>query len=79
MASQALHREVKRESVSAEQVERDKQFVAHYAESQHTLAPEEIAQDAKNKELGHSSKGLSVKDFDLVRTLGTGTCLVRNL
>jgi hypothetical protein len=55
--------------------------VAHFAENQqqHPLAPEEIQQDSRNKELGHSSKGLSVKDFNLVRTLGTGTCVVKSV
>lgn len=74
MASAVLHHEKsKPEMVSPETTEQEKQFVAHFADSHRTLAPEEITEDARNKELGHSSKGLSVKDFELVRTLGTGT------
>lgn len=77
MASAVLHHEKsKPEIVSPETIEQEKQFVAHFSDSQRPLAPDEIAEDARNKELGHSSKGLSVKDFELVRTLGTGMCLV---
>ena len=54
--------------------EEDKQFIANYSEQQHTLPPDEVQQDPRNKELGRSSKGLSVRDFELVRTLGTGSC-----
>jgi hypothetical protein len=57
----------------AETAEQDKQFVAHF-DQQHPLPPSEVQQDSRNKELGRSSKGLSVHDFELVRTLGTGTC-----
>ena len=39
------------------------------------LPPQEIAQDPKNKELGKSSDALRIQDFDLVKTLGTGTPL----
>ncbi|TVY28572.1 Protein kinase [Lachnellula hyalina] len=53
--------------------QQDKDFIAHFSASQHTLPPEEIQQDPRNKELGRSSKGLCVRDFELVRTLGTGT------
>jgi protein kinase A len=56
----------------AETAEQDKQFVAHF-DQQHPLPPSEVQQDPRNKELGRSSKGLSVHDFELVRTLGTGT------
>jgi protein kinase A len=57
----------------AETAEHDKQFVAHF-DQQHPLPPSEVQQDPRNKELGRSSKGLSVHDFELVRTLGTGMC-----
>lgn len=49
----------------------EKDFVAHYCDALQPMAPGEV--DAKNKELGKSSKGLGVRDFELVRTLGTGT------
>ncbi|KAE8454456.1 hypothetical protein EG329_000079 [Mollisiaceae sp. DMI_Dod_QoI] len=57
----------------AQTTEHEKEFIAHFSDVQHPLAPGEVHQDARNKELGRSSKGLSVKDFELVRTLGTGT------
>jgi len=58
---------------SAETIEQEKHFIAEFAEQQHPLPPEEVQQDPRNKELGRSSRGLSVEDFELVRTLGTGT------
>ncbi|ESZ98360.1 cAMP-dependent protein kinase catalytic subunit [Sclerotinia borealis F-4128] len=51
----------------------ERQFVAHFSQEQHILPPEEIQQNPRNKELGASSRSLSVRDFELVRTLGTGT------
>ena len=57
----------------------EKDFVAHFAEQTQTLPPEEIAKDPRNKELGHSSRCLSVKDFELVRTLGTGAYICLSL
>ena len=59
---------------SAETIEQEKHFIAEFAEPHHPLPPEEVQQDPRNKELGKSSRGLSVEDFDLVRTLGTGAC-----
>ena len=52
--------------------QQEKAFVANFSAAQHTLPPEEVQQDPRNKELGRSSRGLSVRDFELVRTLGTG-------
>jgi protein kinase A len=53
----------------------EKQFVAKFRDEQKVLPPEQIQQDPRNKELGGSSKYLSVRDFELVRTLGTGAFL----
>ncbi len=55
-------------------VEQEKQFVAHFSEQQHPLPPEEVQQHPRNKDLGRSSRALSIHDFELVRTLGTGAC-----
>ena len=60
--------------MDAQTREREKHFVAQFSDQQHPLPPEEITQDSRNKELGGSSRGLSVHDFELVRTLGTGAC-----
>jgi protein kinase A len=49
----------------------EKQFVAQFCEHP-VLPPDEIQEHPRNKELGGSSKALSVRDFELVRTLGTG-------
>jgi protein kinase A len=56
--------------------QQEKDFVAHFSDQQHVLPPEEVLQDPRNKDLGHSSKSLSVRDFELVRTLGTGACVL---
>lgn len=61
--------------VSAQTHDQEKAFVAQFiGGQQHPLAPEEVQQDPRNKDLGRSSRGLTVKDFELVRTLGTGSC-----
>ena len=57
---------------SAETIEQEKHFIAEFAEQQTPLPPEQVQKDPRNKELGRSSRGLSVEDFELVRTLGTG-------
>jgi protein kinase A len=59
---------------SPETIEQEKDFIADFAEQQHPLPPDEVQQDPRNKELGRSSSGLSLEDFELVRTLGTGEC-----
>ena len=59
-------------TASLQTAQHEKQFIAHFSEQQRPLPPDEIAQDPRNKELGRSSRSLSVHDFELVRTLGTG-------
>ncbi|KAG9234105.1 camp-dependent protein kinase A [Amylocarpus encephaloides] len=51
----------------------EKEFVAQFAEPHTPLPPQEIQTRQRSQDLGHSSRNLSVKDFELVRTLGTGT------
>lgn len=76
MASGLIHHHSRssrsEEPVSAQEHDEEKAFVAQFSEQSHPLAPEEVQQDPRNKDLGRSSRGLSVKDFELVRTLGTG-------
>jgi protein kinase A len=63
-------------SVSPETVkQQEKQFITRFCEQPIVLPPDKIQQDPRNKELGGSSKALSVRDFELVRTLGTGAFL----
>ena len=50
--------------------EEEKNFIAAYEERQSVLQPSEIL--SENKILGTSSKHLSIKDFHLMRTVGTG-------
>jgi protein kinase A len=77
-----LHHTTSRGSMSATErksiAEQEKQFVAHFSDQHDPLPPEEVQQDPRNKELGRSSRALSVNDFELVRTLGTGAfcCLL---
>ncbi|KAH7390264.1 camp-dependent protein kinase A [Cadophora sp. MPI-SDFR-AT-0126] len=75
IASGILHHHKSRsdEPCSEEKHQEEKDFVAHFAEQHDILAPEEVQQDPRNKDLGRSSRGLNVHDFNLIRTLGTGT------
>jgi hypothetical protein len=61
---------------ASQTTQQEKDFVAHFSDQQHVLPPDEVLQDPRNMDLGHSSKSLSVRDFELVRTLGTGACLL---
>jgi serine/threonine protein kinase len=53
--------------------EDDKRKLAEWAAEDRALEPDEIAIDPQHKPVGHSSKHLRREDFDLVKTLGTGT------
>src|ERR1700761_3734192 len=53
----------------------EKTLVLQHAEAvskKEVLPPEDISNDPQNKKLGFSSR-LKVSDFELMRTLGTGT------
>ncbi|KAI9777294.1 MAG: serine/threonine protein kinase, AGC [Candelina submexicana] len=49
----------------------EKSFVAHFSRDPRPLSPSRIAEG--NKKLGASSKELRLEDFQLLKTLGTGT------
>ena len=51
---------------------KERESIAQSNASSNILPPKEIAQDPKHKELGKSSSALSIRDFELVKTLGTG-------
>ena len=55
------------------QREDEKQFISHWEDEKRPLNPDEVNQNPEDKRLGHSSRALRVDDFDLVKTLGTGT------
>ena len=58
-----------------EKEEEEKGFVAQYKQNEQPLPPSQIAQDPESKSLGHSSSQLRVRDFELIKTLGTGMAL----
>lgn len=60
----------------AEQRQHEKDFIAKFSDQQRPLQPGEIVAEGRRKELGGSSRALSVDDFELVKTLGTGRCKV---
>lgn len=51
---------------------RELDFIAHYKDDGKILSPGQISQDPRNKALGCSSSSLAIKDFELLKTLGTG-------
>jgi protein kinase A len=53
--------------------EQEKQQLAQWEAHKHTLSPDEIDMDPADKPVGHSSKVLRQDDFELIKTLGTGT------
>ena len=53
--------------------EEEKQKLAEWEGNKRTLEPSEVAASPNKKPVGHSSKYLRREDFDLIKTLGTGT------
>ncbi|KAH6881759.1 serine/threonine-protein kinase YPK2/YKR2 [Alternaria rosae] len=53
--------------------EEEKQHLAQWEAQKHTLSHDEIDIDPEKKPVGHSSKVLREEDFELIKTLGTGT------
>jgi hypothetical protein len=51
---------------------RDLQFIAHYGDNGTVPSPSQVAQSPKKKGLAWSSKGLTIDDFELIKTVGTG-------
>ena len=69
-----LHHHSSKDDTSPEVISEEKHFVAQFADGPHGhLSADEIKDDPQNKQLGGSSRGLSVHDFILIKTLGTGT------
>lgn len=63
---------------SEKEREEEKHRIAQMADDFRSIGAmevEDIMKDPKQKIVGHSSQTLRCKDFDLVKTLGTGTCL----
>lgn len=55
------------------QREDEKQRIAEWEAEKRSLEPSEVAESPNKKPVGHSSKYLRKDDFDLIKTLGTGT------
>jgi hypothetical protein len=54
--------------------EQEKSYVASVASgSEHPLDPKEVAEDPNEKHLALPTPKLQLDDFELMRTLGTGT------
>lgn len=53
--------------------EEEKQKLAEWEANKTPLEPSEIIVDPQKKPVGHSSKVLRKEDFELIKTLGTGT------
>ncbi|KAH6448648.1 hypothetical protein HBI59_086480 [Parastagonospora nodorum] len=53
--------------------EEEKRTLAQWEQQKGTLSPDEIYKDPEQKVVGHSSKVLREEDFELIKTLGTGT------
>lgn len=53
--------------------EDEKRTLAAWEAQKQPLSPEEIDKDPEKKIVGHSSKLLREEDFELIKTLGTGT------
>jgi len=56
----------------------EKRFIVHWEDEKGLLEPNEIANDPTRKRLGYASSSLRVEDFNLVKTLGTGTYEEKN-
>ena len=59
--------------VNEEQREKEKRFVLDYDRHSLSAEPDKNHLDIKRTVLGTASKQLRIQDFELVKTLGTGT------
>ncbi|KAL8725026.1 MAG: hypothetical protein Q9166_007625 [cf. Caloplaca sp. 2 TL-2023] len=53
--------------------QQEKQVIANFYDNSRPLPPHQIADSPRNKELATSSRHLRIQDFELIKTLGTGT------
>lgn len=68
---------IKSEPVDAEQRAKEKQFITDFL-NQDFNAPELNRVGAHDKKLGVASRQLSIKDFKLQKTIGTGLCALES-
>ncbi|MCJ1354403.1 MAG: serine/threonine protein kinase, AGC [Icmadophila ericetorum] len=60
-------------SYNEQEKQQEKQRIASYNDSKGSLTQNEIQKDPTEKQLGQASHSLQLKDFDLLKTIGTGT------
>ncbi|KAF2124258.1 Pkinase-domain-containing protein [Dothidotthia symphoricarpi CBS 119687] len=53
--------------------EEEKHILAQWEDQQGTMTMDDVDKDPSQKRVGHSSKVLREEDFELIKTLGTGT------
>lgn len=70
---------VKSEPVDVEQREKEKQFITDFLNQQDFDAPPLNRVGTQEKRLGCASRQLSIKDFKLQKTIGTGQYAFENL
>jgi protein kinase A len=73
--SQRLHRmsQSAADKENYTQREDEKQKLAEWEAEKRPLEPDQVAENPNKKPVGHSSKYLKKDDFELIKTLGTGT------
>ncbi|KAL8706173.1 MAG: hypothetical protein Q9201_000751 [Fulgogasparrea decipioides] len=59
--------------VNNEKCQQEKQNLSNFFDDARPLAPDQVAECPRKKDLATSSKNLRIQDFELIRTLGTGT------
>lgn len=62
--------------IDPEKCQQEKRSIAEYYDNARPLPPDQIAQSPRNKELATSSRNIRIQDFELIKTLGTGTLTV---
>ena len=59
--------------IDEEERQKEKDFIACFECNGEPFEPSEVAESPRNKEVGAPSKQLRVGDFELMKTIGTGT------
>ena len=59
--------------VDEEQRQKERDFICCYDCNSEPLSPSEICATSRSKEVGCASKNIRVQDFQLIKTIGTGT------
>ncbi len=68
---------VNEKPIDEEQKQKEKNFIACFECNGPPLSPSQIAENPRSKEVGAASKQLRVGDFELIKTIGTGTITMK--